>query len=1093
MVIPLTSTISRQISQKAVNMTFTFTINGVDYSSSLLSNWGISTDRKFGAASATFTLNNNTGAFGNGGANEIKVGDTISFTEQFTGDSTSFTKFYGLVKKRSIAKGSGRRTITLVCLDYISRLQDMDINLDVEGTRVEVVNETLTPVYLSAPNDNMAQLYNFANNGLATLPPPSIKFKDTNHTTNVDTQYDGYEVYYDVGQLKLGSPLNAKDNYTVLSTYFYYVKGVFVEDVIEAILTEPDGYGNYLFGESTAADVISNHLTENLSNITSSPIDAMTTNLVSETITIDTTLASAVTEGVTSVVLTSSSGFPTSGEGSINGDTFTWSGKSSNTLTGVPATGSYALKAHNSGDYAEYEASYAAGKVWYLSYDNVLTTLDTGNFENLGGETVAYFDKRYGRILLTGAISTASNVRCLTNYSFKTLQASGIQLNRITFRKREIKTRFDAIKKVREYVAPNYVIITKGDAKIWTSYLTQKTSEDYTLELASTINYLEDEDLYTRVVLYGKNENPTNIMFGDEVDYESDTEDDYTGIASFEELYYFGEEKSGILSTWAQNSLSEAQLLHQSENEQLINHIAALQITKTYPSEPSGGSYVFSTPISGRGGIILGDIIPTVYINDVPINNTIAQQVAIPVKITSTVNTITEGGGKSKSVSTTTYYYYKVVFAHTSIVPGEPIYIYDNQGLLRHTLSPNDPNMNYATGIWTIPGIEQNDVAEVLSTASYKVLYSTDKLNIDYEEVIFKIDKSIIPNPDEVIVRATFEYWAIAIAIRNISTIVDGRRDTQLQVEFFGEPPAGFHLATIDLGTSYVIQALDIVGGFYKPDDLRKFDVNFKVSMQYSTDGTNFYAIGDKTESFDIGGGEVVQFDEEALGSGFTARYLKFNLDDVDRIPYGKGRYVIAITEISAYSDIIIESEATLIPTTTLSESITGVEVNINVGDTDAFDEPESGETTKTAYIGGTYSFTYTGLTSTAFLGCTIESGGSGTSGDRVSQTVVGDTTLYDDDGLLAHLGDRLYKSQKISDRNLYSQSELDTLSKKFLKEFYKNHSKLSIGVIYAPYLEVGQTVKLVDSYNNTDTRYFIEGIKNNKGLYSLTLARYPA
>ena len=49
--------------------------------------------------------------------------------------------------------------------------------------------------------------------------------------------------------------------------------------------------------------------------------------------------------------------------------------------------------------------------------------------------------------------------------------------------------------------------------------------------------------------------------------------------------------------------------------------------------------------------------------------------------------------------------------------------------------------------------------------------------------------------------------------------------------------------------------------------------------------------------------------------------------------------------------------------------------------------------------------------------------------------------------------------------------------------------------VMYAPYLRVGQTVSVTDTYNNkSDVKYFIESIKSGNGnTSSLTLARYPA
>lgn len=47
------------------------------------------------------------------------------------------------------------------------------------------------------------------------------------------------------------------------------------------------------------------------------------------------TLNGAVSAGATTITLTSASAFAESGSGNIDGDSFTWSGKSSNDLTGV--------------------------------------------------------------------------------------------------------------------------------------------------------------------------------------------------------------------------------------------------------------------------------------------------------------------------------------------------------------------------------------------------------------------------------------------------------------------------------------------------------------------------------------------------------------------------------------------------------------------------------------------------------------------------------------------------------------------------------------------------------------------------------------
>lgn len=49
----------------------------------------------------------------------------------------------------------------------------------------------------------------------------------------------------------------------------------------------------------------------------------------------ETTLNGAVSVGATTITLTDASSFSTSGKGNVNGDSFSWTGKTSNDLTGV--------------------------------------------------------------------------------------------------------------------------------------------------------------------------------------------------------------------------------------------------------------------------------------------------------------------------------------------------------------------------------------------------------------------------------------------------------------------------------------------------------------------------------------------------------------------------------------------------------------------------------------------------------------------------------------------------------------------------------------------------------------------------------------
>ena len=236
----LTPYITRLLTNKDIKIKVRFYINSVDLSDYLISSQ-IENNKEFGSASATFTLNNDKGIFGEGGSQKIEVGDIVDYREYFEGDAMEWKKFYGNVNQRSITKSADTRSITLVCLDYISTLQFLDIDLEIEAEKVEITEEVLTPNYLDAPNDNLAQIFDFANDALADNPIPILQIRNKD-TTAIDPLYDGFEILYADGQLKLGFPLNAKVNYDLVAvSYWAYTKGKYVEDIIETILITADG------------------------------------------------------------------------------------------------------------------------------------------------------------------------------------------------------------------------------------------------------------------------------------------------------------------------------------------------------------------------------------------------------------------------------------------------------------------------------------------------------------------------------------------------------------------------------------------------------------------------------------------------------------------------------------------------------------------------------------------------------------------------------------------------------------------------------------------------------------------------------------
>lgn len=596
----LPATIQNQLNNADIKIKFILKIDSVDYSNYLVS-WSISSDVNFGSMSATFVLNNNDNIFGDTGTSPIEVGDLIEFSELFEGSTKQFKKFYGQVNQRSFGKNSSDRNVSLVCLDFISTLQFLDIDLEVEGDKIKVEEEILTPNYLSAPNNTLSQVFNFANDNIADNPLPILTIRNKNNDVE-SPQYDGYTVMYENGQVKLGSCLNAKDNYDLVATvYYFYVRGVYAEDILEQILTLPDGYGKYQFNEPSAQAVIDNHLTSTYFAEIGTTIDYLVPNYTSTEIIIYHQLTIDFVEGSSVIYLDSIEGLPDSGEGMINGDTFTWSSiGSNNTLEDIPTSGSYSLKDHKTTSYFKYTKTYPAGQVWYLTYSNIQTTLTENDFTITSGVNLKYLDKRFGRIILTAAIDTTDSITCDSDYTFKTLQASGIELNKISFRSREVETRYDAIKKVREYLAPNYLVRTKGDDKIWSSYFSQKVNEDYTLKLATSMTFMEDEDLYTRVIFFGKNKNPTNLMYNDGVTFVG-TGESYKSIATASELTHLRDEDN---------------------------------------------YYIYGSPVSGVGQITTDTIKPIIYINEVAVDNTTHVVSGQSVVLEVTTTTETKSGGK---------------------------------------------------------------------------------------------------------------------------------------------------------------------------------------------------------------------------------------------------------------------------------------------------------------------------------------------------------------------------------------------------------------------------------------------------------------
>jgi hypothetical protein len=1040
----LTAKALDQLTRVDIAKAISFTIGGVERKTDLVS-YSVSFDREFGVSTLEAELLNQSGEYSQGGSKAIELGDEVILTQMFAGATDRFVTFRGFVRQRGIGKSSGTNSMTLTCMDYIVKLQETDLDELFEATKVTISDETLTPTFLPSPNQMFASIFNFANNNVASFPPPSIVIKSRDNLFE-DPQFGGFEINHETGQVVLGALLNALDNYDVIATYSFYPTGLYLEDVIEDIIKAQDGYGKFLFDNETAADVVSNNLTETFNNIEGLAQDTMTPNYVNTEIEIRTTNVSAISEGDTSFVCADASGLPTSGTATLNGDTFTWSGKSSNTLTGIPATGSNSLLDHPASGSLVFTTSYAPGRLWFTTYNNVTSSLSSGDFTIGGGGSFSYFDPRFGRLIVDTQLDLDETVTCDTDYSFKTLQASGIEINKQNISERKIRTRFDAINEIRKFAPSNYLIRTKGQNKIWATYIKQKINADHEVLASKAIDYAEDQDLYTRTLFFGKNANPHNIMFDNGVTFV-DTGETYTAIANNSELTYSGD----------------------------IDH-----------------DRIYKTGLSA-GKIDITNLVPTVFVDGIAIDNQVHEILNSQVTTERRVKTVTETTrrGRRTDVQVNQFFYYKVFLGHTSIAPSEVVTLYSATGGTLFTLGPNDGNIDYENGIWNVPGDKQNTSVDQVSSADYWILFATDKLKIDHDAIEFRISKDLVPEPGQQVVTATFEYFTVVNTIYNAGNAFDGRYDTQVQSTFYAKPPSGFVYAIIDLGSEQVIQAVDIIGGYFKPDNdsRRKIDYTNAYTIKWSFDAVNFFDIAAETNNFTLSGGDTKSFDENILGENFRARYFKLIIEDVEKIEYNPdnrpsgGVWIVAFTEIMVFGDVVLRGEGKLIPTTELSSNVAADDPTVPVLDTSSFTSGAG-----LAYIDRD-QFWYSGKTPTTFTGCT----GVGTHSKtiKVHSALEDDSSFLDKTYLLPKIGDVIFKDTKINNF-LDTQEKADARAKDFLTEFVKDHTKGSIEMAYAPHVDVGHTVHLNDPTNRTDQNYFVEAVTHSDDGTSLTIAYYP-
>ena len=91
--------------------------------------FAVSFNKKFGAASLTFTLENSDAKYSEGGAKEVEFGDHVELYQGLSvnGAEERFAKFFGYIRQVNPKTDGGVNQLVVTCLDRVIRLEDMEI------------------------------------------------------------------------------------------------------------------------------------------------------------------------------------------------------------------------------------------------------------------------------------------------------------------------------------------------------------------------------------------------------------------------------------------------------------------------------------------------------------------------------------------------------------------------------------------------------------------------------------------------------------------------------------------------------------------------------------------------------------------------------------------------------------------------------------------------------------------------------------------------------------------------------------------------------------------------------------------------------
>lgn len=436
----------------------------------------------------------------------IRKGDTIKIVEILEGQS--FDKFYGRVDKVSVDASGRTHTVRWECLDLLTYAGDLDCSYNEEGAS----SATLSPERL-VPDNSLDN--DFWYGTIETYPPPVAGYYMT-YTTLCGGDY--------ISDVKV-------------SPYIYNLtrnNWAQVEEYTPALsrIKFTSSSGPVIAGWKVG-DRLTTKTTFSIFNLSQPGIDTRKFKLITRSgtgagvevsqrqITIKSAEGQVLVGGglnLVAVTAYASYSWFSSGlaiEDIIEAILIQADGYGVSPISAITnLRSSYQAENGSRYDYLfpntvelEYKGvTYGVGRVWYFSYSNITSTITQSH---LGLSYAPIIDARNGAVYLHASESTPSSLHCTLNYSFKTIQATGITVPYAWFTPRSTENRMSAIRTLLKYVAPNYSLYTRGNLKIYGQFLRQNAVKDTEIYNPTQIQYYSADEVYTRVLAFAVNRNPT--------------------------------------------------------------------------------------------------------------------------------------------------------------------------------------------------------------------------------------------------------------------------------------------------------------------------------------------------------------------------------------------------------------------------------------------------------------------------------------------------------------------------------------------------------------------------------------------------------